>query len=145
MKGRDDSAWFVHVFVSREQLEAHNTDEDCEGGGVAQPDLLATIGYHRHGDSDERTEDAIVSPLLRRRYQGGDVSPFMRSGRSGTVVKRKKPARKNPGSTPSSKTGPKTSMGRSNSLPNLAELDNLEEDGGGAVASKRHTFFPMNE
>jgi len=145
----------VCMFVCREQLVAHNkehSEEDSEGGGVAQPDLLATTGYHRHEDSGERIGDAIVSPLMRRRHQEGegDVSPFMRSGRSGTVVKRrKKPARKNAGSKPSSSmSGPKSSMGRSSSLPNLAELDNLEEEGGGAVepvASKRHTFFPMHE
>ncbi len=119
---------------------------------MAQPDLLATTRYrHQSGEHGERIEDAIVSPLMRRKHKERNEAgePSMRLHRSGTVVKRRKPSRRKPAKASPSSQGQRATLGRSNSLPNLAELEDLEEGGGEVIgrtaASKRHTFFPMHE
>ena len=137
--------------ASREQLVAHREqeEEDLEGGGVARPDLLATTRLHharREDTEGQRLGDVMVSPVMRRRH--GDRSPSMRSARVRSIV-RKKPSRRpaaSPNAPPWGEGNLKASVGLSQSLPNLAELDDLEEGGViEPVASKRHTFFPIHE
>lgn len=95
-------------------------DEEVESlmqKGVARPDLLATHSYQ--GDTlmqEIAQKEGMASPLLRREHML-QPSPFLRSKRAGSMRRSKAPA------MPASLS---RHSALSTSLPNLADVDNLE-------------------
>ena len=87
---------------------------------VARPDLLQTTRAYRTGDSggslmaEIADKEGLSSPLLRMEHIL-QPSPFMRSARAGSVRNRK-----------SKGSRLKAQAALSSSLPNLADIDSLE-------------------
>lgn len=120
---------------NKRELEDDNEEvEALLRGGVARPDLLPT---HLHADKGSLMEEiaakeGIASPLLRKEHVL-QPSPFLRARASS--ARRKKPPQAH---VQAQRAKVKLSL----SLPNLADIDNLEE----ALPSNRYSaYLPADE
>ena len=116
----------LHYILYRKQLELYSNRSEDGNGLMAQPDLVATTRPNR---------SLASSPFLRR---------GMRCNRSARVVMEKRPHFP-PAVPPLSVKGVMHgSLGRSLSLPNLVDVDDLE-GGLDSSTSNRNTILVMPE
>ena len=125
----------MEVYSKREDEEV----ESLMQGGVSRPDMLVTT----QNPSDRGSlmaeivqKEGMASPLIRGEHIL-QPSPFLRSARSGSMIKRKPRA-----------GNLRNNAAFSMSLPNLADVDSLEEGLVPAAPPPQNRFsalIPTNE